>query len=107
MQLQAGVCVSISSVSIPSSPRQSGGGDDGWQQFAQLVRAINAGDLPAAQKAYTNFAQSPAGGVAQGNPEGRLAQVLSKIGDALEAGDIGQAQQALSLIRPRDTRAAK
>jgi hypothetical protein len=86
---------------MPINPRQPGGGDDGWQQFAQLVRAVNAGDLPAAQKAYTNFTESQAGGVAQANPDGRLAQVLSKIGDALQSGDIAQAQQALSLIRPR------
>jgi hypothetical protein len=101
-----GVRLSISSVSIPNSPRQPGGADDGWQQFAQLVRAVNAGDLPAAQKAHANFTQSAAGEVAHANPDGRLAQVLSKIGDALQSGDIAQAQQALALIRPRGADAA-
>ena len=98
--------MSVSSVSIPNNPRQPGGADDGWQQFAQLVRAVNAGDLTAAQKAHAKFTESAAGDVAQANPDGRLAQVLSKVGDALQSGDIAKAQQALSLIRTRATDAA-
>jgi hypothetical protein len=99
--------LSVSSVSIPNNPRQPGGADDGWQQFAQLVRAVNAGDLPAAQKAHAKFIESAAGDVARANPDGRLAQVLGKVGDALQSGDIAQAQQALSLIRTRATDAAQ
>jgi hypothetical protein len=93
--------LSISSVSVSTNPRQAGPSDDGWQQFAQLVRAVNAGDLPAAQKAYGNFTQSPAGELAQSNSQGRLAQALSKIGTALQSGDVGRAQEALATIRPR------
>jgi hypothetical protein len=93
--------LSISSVSVSINSRQAGPADEGWQQFAQLVRSVNAGDLSAAQKAYANFTKSPAGDLAQANSNGRLAQVLDKIGTALRSGDIGQAQQALSAIRPR------
>jgi soluble cytochrome b562 len=93
--------LSISSVSVSVNPRQASQADEGWQQFAQLVRSVNAGDLPAAQKAYEKFTQSPAGDLAQANSNGRLAQALDKIGKALQSGDIGQAQQALSTIRPR------
>jgi len=95
-------CVlSISSVSIAINSRQAGPADDGWQQFAQLVRTVNAGDLPAAQQAYAKFTESSAGEVAQANSNGRLAQALDKIGKALQSGDIVQAQQALASIRPR------
>jgi hypothetical protein len=93
--------LSISSVSVSINPRQGGQSDDGWQQFAQLVRAVNAGDLSAAQKAYTSFTQSPAGDLAKSNAQGRLAQALDKIGTALQSGDIGQAKEALAAIRPR------
>ena len=93
--------MSISSVPVSTNPRQGGQSDDGWQQFAQLVRAVNAGDLPAAQKAYASFTQSAAGDLAQSNPQGRLAQALSKVGSALQSGDIGQAKEALAAIRPR------
>lgn len=92
--------MSISSVSVQVNARPAGQGDDGWQQFAQLVRAVNAGDLPASRKAYENFSQSDAASVAQANPEGRLAKVLSGVGDALKSGDIRAAQQALASIRP-------
>ena len=93
--------MSISSVSVSVNPRQASQADEGWQQFAQLVRSVNAGDLPAAQKAFENFSKSPAGDLAQANSNGRLAQALDKIGKALQSGDIGQAQRALSEIRPR------
>jgi hypothetical protein len=94
--------LSISSVSVGINPRQVSQSDDGWAQFAQLVRAVNAGDLSAAQKAYDKFTQSPAADVAQANPNGRIAQALGKIGDALQAGDIAQAQKALAALRPRN-----
>ena len=93
--------MSISSVSVSTNPRQGGQSDDGWQQFAQLVGAVNAGDLSAAQKAYASFTQSAAGELATSNLQGRLAQALSKVGTALQAGDIGQAKEALAAIRPR------
>lgn len=94
--------LSISSVSVAINPRQASQSDDGWVQFAQLVRAVNAGDLSASQKAYDKFTQSPAADVAQANPNGRIAQAIGKIGDALQAGDISIAQKALAALRPRN-----
>jgi hypothetical protein len=76
-------------------------GEEGWQQFAQLVRAVNSGNLPAAQKAYDKFTQSPAAKIADTHPGSRLAQALGEIGPALEKGDIAEAQQALSALKPR------
>jgi hypothetical protein len=93
--------LSISSVSTSINPRQSDQSDDGWQQFVQLVRTVNAGNLPAAQKAYESFSQSPAASVTQGSPSAGVSQALDGIGVALKAGDIDKAQQALSAIRPR------
>jgi hypothetical protein len=96
------VSLSISSVSVAINPRQASLSDEGWAQFAQLVRAVNAGDLAASQKAYDKFTQSPAAEVAQSNPNGRIAQAIGKIGDALQAGDISIAQKALAALRPRN-----
>jgi hypothetical protein len=98
--------LSVTSVSVPISTRQTSQSDDGWAQFAQLVRAVNAGDLDASQQAYDKFTQSPAADVAQANPNGRIAQAIGKIGDALQAGDIAQAQKALAALRPRNEAAA-
>jgi hypothetical protein len=94
--------LSISPASLAASNSyQASQSDNGWQQFAQLVSAVNAGNLPASQKAYANFAQSPAADVAKTNPDSRVAQALKVIGPALQAGDIGKAQQALASLRPQ------
>lgn len=94
-------CVlAISSLSsFASNSYQASPGDEGWQQFVQLVRAVNSGNLSAAQQAYDGFTQSSAANVADTHPNSRLAQALNQIGPALQAGDIGQAQQALSSMR--------
>jgi hypothetical protein len=76
-------------------------GDDGWQRFTQLVAAVNASHLPAAQKAYDGFAKSAAADLTKANPASRLTQALDQVGQALRSGDIGRAQQALSSIRSR------
>jgi hypothetical protein len=94
--------LSISPASLAASNSyQASQSDTGWQQFAQLVSAVNAGNLSASQKAYANFAQSPAADVAKANPDSRIAQALKVIGPALQAGDIGKAQQALVSLRPQ------
>ena len=93
--------MSISPASLAASNSfQASQSDNGWQQFAQLVSAVNAGNLSASQKAYTNFTQSPAADVAKANPDSRIARALKEIGPALQAGDIGKAQQALASLRP-------
>jgi hypothetical protein len=93
--------LSISPVSVSINPGRGSEGDDGWQQFAQLVRTVNAGDLAGAQKVYANFTKSSAADLAQANPNSRLAQALEKVGGALRSGDVGQAQLALAAMRPR------
>jgi hypothetical protein len=94
--------LSISPASLATSNSyQASQSENGWQQFAQLVGAVNAGDLSASQKAYANFTQSPAADVAKANPDSRIAQALKSIGPALQAGDIGKAQQALASLRPQ------
>ena len=94
--------MSISPASLAASNSyQASQSDNGWQQFAQLVGAVNAGNLAASQKAYANFTQSPAADVAKTNPDSRIAQALKEIGPALQAGDIGKAQQALASLRPQ------
>jgi len=83
-----------------SNAYQASQADNGWQQFAQLVGAVNAGDVPAAQKAYASFTQSTAAAVARANPVSRIARALNEIGPALQARDVGKAQQALASLRP-------
>jgi hypothetical protein len=93
--------LSIAPASLAASNSyQASQSDNGWQQFAQLVSAVNAGNLSASQKAYANFTQSPAAEVAKTNPDSRIAQALKAIGPALQASDIGKAQQALASLRP-------
>jgi len=92
--------VSIAPLSSYANSYQASQSDNGWQQFAQLVGAVNAGDLDAAKQAYTEFTQSPAGKVVDTNPNSRFAQALNGIGQGLQAGDVGAAQQALATIRP-------
>lgn len=94
--------MSISQASLTTSNSyQASQSENGWQQFAQLVGAVNAGNLSASRKAYANFTQSPAADVANANPDGRIAQALKVIGPALQAGDIGKAQLALASLRPQ------
>lgn len=91
----------ITLASLTARTHQAGQGDEGWQRFTQLVAAVNAGNLPAAQKAYDGFSKSTAADLTKANPASRLTQALDKIGEALQSGDIAGAQQALSGIRSR------
>jgi hypothetical protein len=94
--------VPISSLaSTTAKTNQAGQSDDGWQRFAQLVAAVNAGNLTSAQKAYDGFAKSAAAELTRANPASRLTQALDQVGRALQSGDIASAQQALSSIRSR------
>jgi hypothetical protein len=91
--------VAISPVSSSAiNPNQSG--DDAWQQFQQLVSAVNSGDLTTAQQAYSEFTSGPGAKVAQANPDSPIAQTLNQIGQALQSGDAGGAQKALAALRP-------
>jgi hypothetical protein len=99
VRLQHGVQVSkeaimgmrIGSASSVGSSR--GAGIANWQQrqqgFKDLFAAVQAGDLSAAQKAYSGVTS---GGTVKGN--GALAQ----IGQALNVGDIAGARQATQTL---------
>ena len=74
----------------------SGAQDAQWQQrrqnFDALAQAISGGNLSSAQAAYAQIQSSlPAG--ANANPNG----FMSKVGAALQSGDISSAQQLLSV----------
>jgi hypothetical protein len=75
--------------------------DSSRQAFGQLVNAIRSGNLTAAQNAYSAFTQSQ--GTQGGGP---FSQAVSQIGDALQSGDLGKAQQALAQLQ-QQTQASK
>jgi hypothetical protein len=97
-RLERAVAISpVSSSAVNPNQSQS---DDAWQQFQQLVGAVNSGDLTTAQQSYTDFQNGPGAKVAQANPDSPIAQALNQIGQALQSGDAGAAQKALAALRP-------
>jgi hypothetical protein len=62
------------------------------QAFAALATAVNSGDLPSAQRAFSSLSDIRGGG------QGWFAQVVSQIGQALQTGDLSGARQALSSL---------
>jgi hypothetical protein len=80
--------IASASTYVPPAP------DSSLQSFGQLVNAVQPGNLTATQSAYAAFAQSPAD-----QSDGPLPQAISQIGDALQWGNLGKAQQALASLR--------
>ena len=80
---------------------QAGQSDDGWQRFTQLVAAVNAGNLPAAQKAYDGFAKSAAADLTKASPASRLAKIVSR--PSVWFGLIGWGLAVLLLLRRQST----
>ena len=83
---------SAASFQNPNDPRQ---------QFLQLARAINSGNLAGAQQAFAQLSQTlgnTAGGNNSSSSNGPVTQALAVIGQALQSGDIGAAQQALASL---------
>jgi hypothetical protein len=70
------------------------------QAFGQLASALQAGDLTAAQTAYSTLASSP---IAQGNSP--FAQALQQIGQDLQSGDLADAQKALASLQQQQQQA--
>ena len=64
------------------------------QDFSQLTRALQSGDLSSAQSAYTTLSSSP---LAQGNNP--FAQAIQQIGQYLKDGDLADAQKALAALQ--------
>ena len=70
------------------------------QSFVALVSSLNSGDLSGAQQAYSSLSQLQGGGQGRlANPNGPVAQAMSRIGQALQSGDLAAAQQALASLR--------
>jgi len=76
--------------SVPSQSPVSSFQDPSRQSFGQLVSALRSGNLSAAQSAFAAFTQ-----VAPGQGGGPF----TPIGNALQAGDIEKAQQALASLQ--------
>jgi len=84
---------SAASFQNPNDPRQ---------QFLQLARAINSGNLAGAQQAFARLSQTLGGNSSGGNNANQndpVTQALAAIGQALQSGDIGAAQQALASLQ--------
>jgi hypothetical protein len=96
----AGSGVADSSASIPAdSGARFASRCRRQQAFAALVNALNSGNLPSAQRAFTSLSDIQGSGQGRlANPNGPFAQVVSQIGQALRSGDLSGAQQALSLL---------
>jgi len=70
-------------------------------QFDQLSKALDSGDLAAAKKAYSAIQQNAPQNAPQGN-QGPMAQMKSKfdeLGQALDSGDLSAAKKAYSAIQ--------
>jgi DNA-binding FadR family transcriptional regulator len=94
--------MAISGVSL-ASPTSLQNPNDPRQQFLQLARAINSGNLTGAQQAFAQLSQTLGstanGNTDAGNSNDPLMQALGAIGQALQSGDIGAAQQALASLQ--------
>jgi hypothetical protein len=78
--------------------------DDFRQQFLQLAKSLNSGDLAGAQQAYASLTQAQ--GSTQIDPNSPFGQALSQIGKSLQSGDLSGAQQALSSLKQQGAQGA-
>jgi hypothetical protein len=80
------------------------------QSLDALASSLNSGDLSGAQQAYATLSQLQGGGRERAGREGagrgpfadqnaRLADAMSRIGQALQSGDLTAAQQALASLQ--------
>ena len=83
---------------VSSTAGTSQSGAAAWQQrqqdFQALAQALKTNDLTGAKAAYASLTGSGSSS-ASSNPNSPLAQ----LGQALQNGDLGAAQQALSALR--------
>lgn len=90
----SGVSLAAAGFQNPNDPRQ---------QFLQLVKAINSGNLTGAQQALAQLNQTLGNNSNGSNnadsPNDPFAQALDTIGQALQSGDIGGGQQALASLQ--------
>lgn len=84
--------MAVSSIT-PSTANNTPAPNSIQQQFAELLKSLNSGDLAGAQQAYSALSQSPAA------TKGPLASALQQIGSALQSGNIADAKQALTSLQ--------
>ena len=91
--------MAVSAVSSTSSFQQTSPQAQFRQDFTQLAKSIQSGDLSGAQQAFASLSQLQGNGQGPGsNPNSPFGQALSQIGQALQNGDISGAQQALQSL---------
>jgi hypothetical protein len=64
-----------------------------------LIDAIKSGDLDAAKEAFAKIEDTTASKKTETNPDSPFAQLISQIGEALEANDVVAAKDALSTFQ--------
>jgi hypothetical protein len=91
----------LSSVlSVYSSAQSSqGSGNSRWQDFTELSKALQSGDLGEAQQAYSALQQ--AGGLPSSatSNNGPVTADFTALGKALSSGNLSQAQSAFSQLQ--------
>jgi len=91
--------MAVSAISSTSSYQQTSPQAQFRQDFSQLAKSIQSGDLSGAQQAFASLTQLQGNGQGPGsNPNSPIGQALSQIGQALRNGDISGAQQALQSL---------
>jgi hypothetical protein len=88
--------MTISAISSASSYPYSTTQNAARQSFTQLVSALQSGDLSAAQNAYATFTQNAGSQLDANSP---FAQAINQIGQDLQSGNIGGAQQTLNSLQ--------
>jgi hypothetical protein len=72
------------------------------QSFVALASSLDSGDLAGAQQAYASLSElQRAAPPPFANPNGPIAQAMSRIGQALQGGDLTGAKEALSSLQQR------
>jgi hypothetical protein len=93
--------MTVSAVSSSSTnPYQNSALADFRQNFMQMAKAINSGNLSDAQQAFATLSNQQGNGQAPAvDPNSPLGQALSQIGQELQNGDLSSAQQTLSALK--------
>jgi hypothetical protein len=92
--------ISAISASGANAYQPQSGQSEFWQEWGNLVSALNSGSLSGAQQAYSSLngllSSSQSSSTTANNP---LSQALSQIGQALQNNNLTGAQQALTSLQ--------
>lgn len=87
---------SVSSYSCRDIPTNT---DQRRTEFQQLSKALQSGDVDAAEKAYTALSQGSSSSSSSASQTTPVAQDLQLVGQALQAGDVESAQKAFAQLQ--------